>query len=343
MEYRLVPYELLFKTPFQTSHGIRKGTPALFLFLSHQGKTGFGEASFPPYLSEKAEQSKTMLEKVLPLLQENDLQSPETVQTFTANFSLSPFTRNILVNALLDLCARLQNISLRPLFEGSIAATQTPSTFTITKQDNLNDPDKINTAGLFSMLKLKLDGNNDLDFVQNVIKKFNCSFCVDVNQGWEKLATGEAKELTQALKDLGCVLLEQPFAKTNHEKHLWLKTLDILPVYADEGVQNKEELLLHGHCYDGVNIKLLKCGGLDRAYEMAVAAKEMRKKTIAGCMSESSCGCSAALALKGLVDYFDLDGPWLIGNDPFNGMEINKGELRVKGNAGTGVAQRFEV
>ena len=89
--------------------------------------------------------------------------------------------------------------------------------------------------------------------------------------------------------------------------------------------------------YHGINIKLMKCGGLREAMKMILRARELNLKIMIGCMSESSCGVSAAAQLTPLADWADLDGPLLISNDPFQGITYDKGKIILSDLSGTGV------
>ncbi|MCK7533267.1 MAG: hypothetical protein MZV63_20670 [Marinilabiliales bacterium] len=72
--------------------------------------------------------------------------------------------------------------------------------------------------------------------------------------------------------------------------------------------------------YSGINIKLMKCGGMNAAYKMITMARQMGMKILIGCMTETSCAVSAAAQLSPLVDWADLDGNLLISNDVYEGM-----------------------
>jgi L-alanine-DL-glutamate epimerase-like enolase superfamily enzyme len=134
-----------------------------------------------------------------------------------------------------------------------------------------------------------------------------------------------------------CELIEQPFHRENHQRHHDLRALKILPVIADEGIQTIEDYKEYGDCYNGVNVKVLKCGGIDRAQILANTIKNDTKLLIIGCMSESSCGCATAIQLSGYADYLDTDGPFLIKNDPFNGLYIDHHKFVLNESLGTGV------
>lgn len=327
---------MLFKKPFQLSHGTRLGTKALFLTLEHNEVMGYSEASFPPYLNENDEKSADQLNKIdfsffdLPTKQlEEQLPKLEV-------YNLTPFTRSLVVNCLYDLNAKLNGKSLMHAL-GLTNSNTYKSCITITKSDLDTLELKKQTALQFNVIKLKLDGDHDLEFVRSVLAVIQKPFCVDANQGWENLPMNACITLANELKRLGCELIEQPFLKTNYTKHKTLCEAKIVPVFADEGIQNETELLDHGTNFDGVNIKILKCGGIDNALKMALKAKAMNKKIIIGCMSESSCGCSTAFALNSLAQYMDIDGPWLIKNDPFAGFTIKDGKFETANETGTGI------
>ena len=73
----------------------------------------------------------------------------------------------------------------------------------------------------------------------------------------------------------------------------------------------------------------MKCGGISPALEMISKARALGLQILIGCMSESSVGCTAAAHLTPLADYADLDGPYLNANDPFVGMTVEEGRIKV--------------
>ena len=76
----------------------------------------------------------------------------------------------------------------------------------------------------------------------------------------------------------------------------------------DEAVKNAADIPLLATAYDGINIKLMKAGGLQEALRMIQMAKALNMKIMLGCMIESSIAITAAAHLSPLVDYADLDG-----------------------------------
>ena len=73
------------------------------------------------------------------------------------------------------------------------------------------------------------------------------------------------------------------------------------------------------------------------AYKMIQIARALGMKTMLGCMISSSVSVTAAAHLSPLVDYADLDGNLLISNDPFQGVRVERGKLRLPAGAGLGL------
>jgi L-alanine-DL-glutamate epimerase-like enolase superfamily enzyme len=159
--------------------------------------------------------------------------------------------------------------------------------------------------------------------------------CVDVNQGWKDRA--RALEMSHWLKEKGVLFLEQPMPKEMKDDIAWLTQNSPLPVIGDEAVQNVNDILNNRDVYSGINIKLMKCGGLNAAMKMINVARAFGMKVMIGCMTETSCAVTAAAQLSPLADWCDLDGNLLISNDPFDGLKITNGKITLPQRPGIGV------
>ena len=120
------------------------------------------------------------------------------------------------------------------------------------------------------------------------------------------------------LAEQGIEMLEQPFSAAQHDDHAWLKARSPLPIFADEACVSAEVIPELAEAYDGVNIKLMKCGGLLKAHDSIAIARSLGLQTMLGCMVESSLGIAAAASLAPLVDYIDLDGNLCLQSDPYD-------------------------
>jgi len=146
--------------------------------------------------------------------------------------------------------------------------------------------------------------------------------------------------MTHWLNEKGVIFLEQPMPKEQFEDIAWLKDKSPLTIVGDEGIQNLEDLLRYRDVYSGVNVKLMKCGGIRAAYNLMKTARIMGMKVMIGCMTETSCAVSAAAQLSPLADWGDLDGNLLISNDPYDGLKIVDGKVTLSAGAGIGIRKK---
>lgn len=318
-------YFLEFKHPFGLSSGIRKGTDSVIVKICKDGFTGYGEATLPPYLSEN---QQTVIDFLKSCFNENSLNNTSVCESIrhihqfqTGNFA----AKCALESAYLHWYCQANNTTIKELFK--IPSGNDPEcTFTLGVSESNEIKDKLNEGEGFPVLKIKLDGKNDREIINSIRTHTRKPLCVDVNQGWNDLAY--AIEMSHWLKEKNVLLIEQPFSKYNIDLHAKFREESALPIVADESVQHFEDLQRMGHAFSGINIKLIKCGGLSQAVLMAEWCKLNKKMILIGCMSESSCGVFHSSVLEGFADMLDLDGPYLIKNDPFSGFEINDGKCK---------------
>jgi len=123
----------------------------------------------------------------------------------------------------------------------------------------------------------------------------------------------------------------------------WLTERSPLPVVADEALQGVEDLLPLRGIYTGINIKLMKCGGINNAMKLIRLARAMEMKILVGCMTETSCAVSAAAQFSPLVDWADLDGNLLISNDVYDGVKVVDGKVTLPDRPGIGIVETKKV
>lgn len=181
----------------------------------------------------------------------------------------------------------------------------------------------------FFSYKVKIKNFDELDFLKEIKKHTNKKLRIDANEGFDSLS--EFLRFEDAIKDFNIEFIEQPFPVHYKKEYKELKKKTIFEIIADESVEDDfhpEELC---EMFHGVNIKLMKAGGILRAKELLEKAKSYGLKTMIGCMIESSVGISEALYLAHLADYLDLDGHLLISNDPYpDKLEFKEGSLKLR-------------
>lgn len=319
---------------FKIAAGERNATDVVFVVLEHNGIKGYGEVALPPYLPDTAITVTNFLTRIaLPenyddgqftKLLEAVYDQPERCYPAIAAFDI----------ALHDLQGKLLGETTRALY-GIAGDESPPVAYTIGMASAEELEKKIKEAPDFKFFKLKLGGGNDKKLV-NCFRSFtNTPFGVDVNRGWNNI--DEAVTFSSWLEKMGCVFIEQPFEKEELAKTMLLKTQLHIPVLLDESVQTIDDVERVKPYCDGINIKLAKCGGIYPAWQMINKARGSGLKIFIGCMSEGSCGIAGAAQLASLADWVDLDGPLLIDNDPFEGVNYRNGRIMLNNWNGNGV------
>ena len=333
MKLSYSPYQLKLKHPFKLAYGTRAVTDIVLVELEHEGYTGFGEASLPPYLGDNIGTVTAFLNKV-----ETSRLDPsrlrETVLYLDALDSGNNAAKAAVDMALHDLLGKMENRSLADLM-GIPASRPTPSSFTIGMSTHDELVAKLKDASDYPIIKLKLGGNNDKELVKSYLAQSTKPYYVDVNQGWkdEKYALEMAAWLTEK----GCLFIEQPMPVGMIKETSSLAERSSIPIIADESVKRLGDLADLKGVFNGVNIKLMKCTGIFEATRMIEEARSMEFQVLIGCMAESSCAVTAAANLASLADWSDLDGPALITNDPFRGARMQKGEMILPSGPGLGL------
>ena len=197
---------------------------------------------------------------------------------------------------------------------------------------------KVEEAKEFPVLKIKVGRDNDAEILAAVREATDKPLRVDANEGWKDKE--QALEKIRWLQGLGVELIEQPLPAAMIEETAWLRERAEIPIIADEAVKRASDIPRLAGAYDGINIKLMKAGGVQEAIRMIHVARAFGMKIMLGCMIESSVAIAAAAHLSPMVDWADLDGNLLISNDPFTGAMVERGRLVLNDRPGLGVRER---
>jgi len=336
LQLRFRPYTLELKHVFTIATSSRTTTPVMLTEVEYNGITGYGEASMPPYLGESQETAAAFLSKVNLEQFENPFEL-EKILSYVDTVDLKNLAAKASVDiALHDLVGKLLN---QPWYNiWGFDKNKTPVTsFTI----GIDKPDvvrqKVKEAEEYKILKVKLGRETDKEMIETIRSVTDKPITVDVNQGWKD--KNIALEMAHWLKERNILFLEQPMPKENIDDNAWLTEHSPLPTIGDEAVQRLPDVLKAKGVYSGINIKLMKSTGMREAYKMMLLARSFGMKVMLGCMTETSCAISAAAHLSPMVDWADLDGALLIGNDIFSGIKIVDGRVILSDLPGIGVVK----
>ncbi|MEG1539239.1 MAG: dipeptide epimerase [Muribaculaceae bacterium] len=329
------PYELKLRHAFNLAKSSRTTTPDVLVKIEYDGIIGYGEASMPPYLGESIESVCKFLSSVNISQFTDPFRLEEILEYIDA---IAPNNRAAKASIDIALHDLLGKIMQQPWYKiWGLSPEKAPDTsFTIGIDTADIVRQKVDEAGAYNVLKVKMGLDNDKELVNIIRSKTDRPICVDANQGWND--KNKALEMINWLSERNCLFVEQPMPKEMIDDTAWLRERSTLPIIADEFLQRLPDVKRAAGAYDGINIKLMKSTGMHEAYKMAIQARAMGMKIMVGCMTETSCAVSAAAQLSPMVDWADLDGNLLIANDCFDGMKIVKGKITLTNRPGIGVA-----
>ncbi|HVX66364.1 MAG TPA: dipeptide epimerase [Bryobacteraceae bacterium] len=239
-----------------------------------------------------------------------------------------------LSNAIMDWTGQKLGVPLCRYF--GLDPRDTPvTTFSIGIDTPEVTRQKVREAEAYPVLKVKVGLATDEATIEAVRSVTDKPLRVDANEGWKDRE--EAVRKINWLEKHGVEFIEQPMPAAMAEDIRWVRSRVHLPIIADEACLRPADILKCAGIYDGVNIKLDKCGGVLEGYRMIQIAKALGMKTMLGCMISSSIAVTAAAHLSPLVDYADLDGALLIANNAYNGVRVERGKLVLPEGPGMGL------
>jgi L-alanine-DL-glutamate epimerase-like enolase superfamily enzyme len=311
----------------------------VFIKYTNQGVFGIGEAAPNIRYNETAESTIEVIQKAIPVIEKFDpwrfVDLGYAIRNLTEEQTAAKCAIDI---AIMDWVAKSLGV---PLYQYlGLDKNKTPLTSFSIGIDTLEMmQQKIHEAGDYTILKIKLGKDNDEEIMKAVREVTDKTLRVDANEGWK--TKEEALEKILWLEKMGVEFIEQPIPSNMLEQTRWLRERVNIPIIADEAVKKAADIPMLATAYDGINIKIMKSGGIQEALRMIWMARSLGMKVMLGCMVESSCAIAAAAHLSPLVDYADLDGNLLISNDPFKAVLVDKGRLILPHKPGLGLEGEF--
>ena len=324
--------DLPLKHRFTIAHQSREVQETLIVRLEEDGLFGLGESTTNPFYGITLDNMREALEKFKPVLLGGKWNTPaELWELGKEVFRDNPFAQCALDQAAWDLYTKKKGKKLYEYL--NLNPQRIPTTnFTI----GIDTVEKM-CAKLreveWPIYKIKLGTDQDLEIVRELRKNTNSIFRVDANCAW---TVDQAISYSEELALLGVEFIEQPLAKDNQEGMREVFAHSKLPLIADESCISEADVDKCQGRFHGVNIKLVKAGGITPALRMIQQAKALGMKTMVGCMTESSVGISAIAHIAPLLDYVDMDGAMLLAKDPAKGVRIFPEEVSFPEGTGIG-------
>lgn len=311
----------------------------VFVKIERDGIIGYGEAAPNVRYGEDSELTTKKINFAKPIFYDNHMfHYTDIKEALDAQILKQSCAKAALDIALMDWVGKALNVPLYQMF-GFNPSHAPVTSFSI----GIDTPEvikqKVREAEQYPLLKIKVGKPNDEEIIGAVRSVTDKPIRVDANEGWKNKE--EALERILWLKSQGVEFIEQPMPSDMIEETAWLRERAGIPIVADEAVKTAADIPKLATAYDGINIKLMKSGGIQEAMRMIAMAKALGLKIMLGCMIESSVAISAAAHLAPYVDWADLDGNLLIKNDPFSGVKIDKGKFIFNDKPGLGVEGDF--
>jgi L-Ala-D/L-Glu epimerase len=327
IKWKIVFHQL--KEPFKISHGTYLQRKALILSIEKEGCIGYGECTEIDYYGINLEEFVLVLEQLKSVFKGVELKHPVDFFEFLTSFKLHPFLQAAIDCAYWDVYGKVNTKSFAQLNNFSVDfIPQSSITLSIDTIEILADQIR-NSKWDYIKVKVNSWDNELRDMLLSTGKKIS----IDSNGSF---TLAQCKSIENDPLSSNFLYFEQPMPKgqTNFSQ---LNRDGFANWTADEDVQNLEDLdKLKSH-YTTVNIKVMKCGGLTPSLAIIAKAKEMGFKIMIGCMTESTVGISAGIALAHLADFLDLDGANLIANDIAVGSSVENGHIIRVPKTGLGI------
>jgi L-alanine-DL-glutamate epimerase-like enolase superfamily enzyme len=327
-------FSLPLRHPFTISRGTVAVQDTVVVQLHEDGCHGYGEATTNPYYGATVASLTERIAAAAPLLRTGTTDDLDGLLDRVAHaLGDETFARCALDMALHDLWGKRRGQPLHRLW-GLDPAAGPLSNYTIGIDSPAKMVAKLAEVRDWPIYKIKLGTDRDLEIVRELRRHTDKPFRVDANCGW---TVRQAIDHSGPLAELGVEFIEQPLA-AGDPGMAEVRRHSVLPVFADESCGVEGDVERCADRFHGINIKLVKCGGLAAARRMITRARELGLRVMGGCMTESTIGISALAQIVPQLDHVDMDGAALLAGDIAAGVVVDAGRRRYPDRPGTGVA-----
>ncbi len=328
--------ELPLVHPFTIARGTEESAQTAVFRLDWNGLEGLGE-SVPIARYDES------VESVLAYYREHPLRTNDPyLLDELLDEHIPPAARCGLDIALHDLIAKDCGKPLYRLLGLDPRATPLTS-FTIGISDPQTTMRKVAELGDHPVMKVKLGAGSvkqEVETIEMIRSKYTGTIRIDANEGW---SAEQAVKVLGELERFDIEFCEQPIPAGHPEQLRHVREHARIPIVTDEDSMTANDLPKLYGCVDGINVKLAKTGGIRGAIKMIHTARALGMKIMLGCMVESQISATAAAQISPMVDWADIDGPFLTKDDPFTGITYDAGKIVLPDGAGLGVREKTHV
>lgn len=334
MKIIIHPNQLELKHAFAISRWAYTHASSMIVEISANGISGYGEATHNPYYpnTEIDYMSQRIKSAEQDIIKGNGMTPEDLWHKIQPLFEDCPFALCAIDEAYHDWFTKSKGI---PLYQYWNLKTDhhIPNCYTLSI-DTVDVMVERMQQTPWNIYKIKLGTERDIEIVEALRKHTKATFWVDANCAWTKEETIlKSREFAK----LGVEFIEQPLAADQWEEMEEVFQKSALPLFADESCKVFDDIQKCENRFHGINIKVMKCGGLIPALKMIKAARSHQLKVMVGCMTESTVGISAIAHLSPLIDFADMDGQHFIKNDPADGVKVTNEGFVFPNRNGTGV------
>ena len=311
--------------------------------LEQDGLRGHGEAYEDSYYGIAVEDIYAQIERCREKIENYTLADPVAFWNYLEPMlGRKTFAQSAVDCAAHDLWGKMWNRSVWKLW-GLSRTTSPLSSRSVGINFQARLEERFADIPDWPIYRIKLGSRRDVDTLRYLREQTDATFFVDCNGGW---TLNKAVDMIEPLKEFGVELLEQPLNGHDFEgmaklKKAMQKKECSIPIFADEAWRTVDDFERCAEVYDGVNIKLSKCGGLTPVRAVIEQARALGLKVAGANSVESPIGASAMAQVAPLLDYIGVDGPLLIDKKIGVGIRLNKGKIMYPDEGGNCVRAAF--
>ncbi|KZL48927.1 dipeptide epimerase [Nodularia spumigena CENA596] len=329
--------------PLTISRGTTAQTTNIWVKILHDGIEGWGEAS--PFgvgtHSQSTDILKSHLQQLAPVLEAFNPLERQQIEKILTQQQVPSSVRAALDMAMYDWLGKRVGLPVWQIW-GLDRNVTVPTSVTI----GINSPAGARARARdwlqfmdVRLFKVKLGSQEGIEADQQMLLAVQqeapgLELFVDANGGW---SVEDAIYMCNWLADLGIKYVEQPLPRGQETSLVQLKEKTPLPIFVDESCFTSSDIPHLANYVDGINIKLMKSGGLTEAMRMVHTARAYGLQVMFGCYSDSTLANTAAAQLAPLADYLDLDSHLNLIDDPFTGALVQEGRILPNDLPGLGV------